>query len=202
MAGAISQPRRGRPCQNVCMDKGLTLPEVMLTLVILALLTSFAMPRFDVLLAESRSASIVSQLVARIENARKSALVRGETLTLCPGRESCAGRDDWISGALLFSDHDADGRMDTGEPLLRRFSALGSSGQVRWRSFGNRPWIQFLPNGSTPSQSGRLTYCPQSGDPRIARELILNAAGRIRHAKDSDGDGIRESSDGTPLTCA
>ena len=184
------------------MDKGLTLPEIMLTLVLLAVLTSFAMPRFDVLLAENQSARIVSQLVGRIESARKSALVRGETLTLCPGLESCAGRDDWIVGALLFEDHDGDGRMDAGERLLRRFPPLSLSGQVRWRSFGNRPWIQFLPNGSTPSQSGRLTYCPQNGNPRMAREIILNAAGRIRLAKDSDGDGVRESSDGTPITCA
>ena len=186
---------------NVFMEKGLTLPEVLLTLALLGVLATAALPRFDTLLQQTRSASIINLFTARIEAARKTALSRGETLTLCPGIEKCRSRDDWIAGARLFVDVNANGRIDPPDVLLRTFARLDSSGEIRWRSFGNRAWIQFRANGLTPSQSGRFTYCPEDADPRLARQIILNAAGRIRHAQDSDGDGIVESSDGAPITC-
>lgn len=183
------------------MEKGLTLPEVLLTLTLLGILAIAGLPRFDVLLQQSRSSSIINLLTARIETARKIALVRGETLTLCPGIENCQSRDHWISGAQLFVDFNANGRIDASDVVLRTFRRLDSSGEIRWRSFGNRAWIQFRANGLTPNQSGRFTYCPEDDDPRLARQLILNAAGRIRHAQDSDNDGLRESADGTPISC-
>lgn len=183
------------------MNEGITLPELLLTLILLALLASIAMPRFDSMLQQNTSTRVINQLVIRIESARKQALFARQITTLCPGTLACEGKDDWIAGAILFADQDADGRFDAGESLLRRFPALDASGKIRWRSFGNRAWIQFLPNGSTPNQSGRFTYCPENEDPRLAREIIVNAAGRIRRASDADDDGVVESSDGTPVSC-
>ena len=183
------------------MHKAYSLPELLFTLALLAILTAFAVPRFDQLLAEQRASTIINQLVLRIETARKQALLRGQTLTLCPAEGTCLGRDDWIKGALLFVDQEADGRMAATDRLVRRFSPFDSSGEIEWRSFGNRAWIQFGPDGLTPSQSGRFTYCPADGNPRFARQIIVNASGRTRLASDQDGDGIRESSDGHPLSC-
>ena len=183
------------------MHKAFSLPEVLFTLVLLAVLSAYAVPRFDRILEEQRSATIINQLVLRIETARKQALLRGQTLTLCPGEDSCQGRDDWIKGALLFVDFEADGRMAATDQLIRRFAPLDSIGTIEWRSFGNRPWIQFGPNGLTPNQSGRFTYCPSDGNPRLARQVIVNASGRTRFASDQDGDGIVESSDGHALSC-
>ncbi len=183
------------------MNKAFSLPELLFTLALLAVLSSFAVPSLDRLLTEQRSASIINQLIMRIEVARKQALLRGQTLTLCPGQGSCLGRDDWIKGALLFVDREADGKMDASDELVRTFPPLDASGRIQWRSFGNRPWIQFRPNGLTPYQSGRLTYCPSDGNPRFARQVILNTAGRTRLASDQDGDDIVETSKGQPLSC-
>ncbi len=171
---------------------GFTLPELLVTLTLLAIAFAFAAPRFDSLLAEHRSQAIILELASRIEAARKQALAHGQTLTLCPGADTCGEQGDWIEGATLSTDQ---GRA------VHRFPPLAASGKIDWRSFGNRNWIQFAPNGLTPNQSGRLTYCPEDKDIRLAKQLILNASGRARLAIDADGDGIVESSDGTPVEC-
>ncbi len=176
--------RRGSP--------GFTLPELLVTLTLLAIAFAYAAPRLDSLLAEHRSQTIMTGLAARIESARKHALARAQTVRLCPGINACGELGNWIEQAALVTE---DGE------ILRRFPPLAASGGVDWRSFGNRAWIQFAPNGLTPSQSGRLTYCPANGDARLARQLILNASGRVRFATDADGDGIIESSNGAPVVC-
>ncbi len=176
--------RRGSP--------GFTLPELLVTLTLLAIAFAYAAPRLDSLLAEHRSQAIMSELAARIESARKHALARAQTVRLCPGTSACGEPGNWIEETALVTEEG---------DLLRRFPPLAASGEINWRSFGNRAWIQFAPNGLTPNQSGRLTYCPENGDARRARQLIVNASGRVRFATDADGDGIIESSDGTPVVC-
>ena len=170
----------------VKQTRAFTLPELLVTLALLAIALSFGAPRFNALLAEQKSEAVLTELGNRIETARKQALMRAQTLTLCPSRDTrdtrnaCAGRDDWRHGALLFVDEDASGILSDDSQIVRRFPPLAASGTIEWRSFGNRPWIQFKPNGLTPNQSGRLTYCPE-GNPRTPKRLILNASGRVRH---------------------
>jgi hypothetical protein len=55
-----------------------------------------------------------------------------------------------------------------------------------------------LPSGT----QNTWTLCDPSNDPKLAKAVILSPVGRIRFAEDSNGDGIPEKSDGTPLSCA
>ena len=59
----------------------------------------------------------------------------------------------------------------------------------------------MTPMGFTRDQNGNFTWCPGNGDVRLARQLIVNAAGRLREALDSDGDGVREGANGRPIGC-
>ena len=118
-----------------------------------------------------------------------------------PSQESCGRRNTWHNGALVFLDRNANGRFDGSDALLRRMPRLREGDRFYWRSFRNRSYLMIRPSGLTDWQNGNLLYCPESGDPRFARQIVINAQARVRHARDSDGDGIVEDAKGRAVEC-
>ncbi len=118
-----------------------------------------------------------------------------------PSQERCGRRNTWHNGALVFLDRNANGRFDGSDVLLRRMPRLGEGERFYWRSFRNRSYLMIRPSGLTDWQNGNLLYCPASGDPRFARQIVINAQARVRHARDSDGDGIVEDVKGRAVDC-
>jgi len=190
----------------VCV-RGLTLVELLAALAVAAVLLGMALPAMRHLVDQQRAAAAINQVAGAVNFARASAIEGRRTVSLCPSpaREPdayCAGRDEWPIGMLVFSDGNGNGRRDAGEATLRRLPALPPGATLRWRSFRNRSYLQFLPSGLTPWQNGHFLLCLRDDDPRLARMLVVNAAGRLRHARDRDGDGVREDAQGRPLDCA
>jgi type IV fimbrial biogenesis protein FimT len=176
---------------------------LLVSLAILAGLASLAGPGMIRLVQQERSSAALNQLLGAVHLARSSAITRGAIVTLCPSAngETCAGRNQWHEGAIVFSDEDRDGRRDADDALLRVLPGFADSSRVYWRSFRNKSYLQINGRGMTNWQNGHFLYCPANRDPRLARQLILNAQARVRKAPDRDGDGIAEDANGDPLEC-
>ena len=180
---------------------GLTLIELLVTFAIAAVLISVALPAMRGLVAGNKSAAALNQLVGAVTLARSAAITHHATVTLCPGYErTCLGRDQWHKGALLFLDRNANGKLERADPVLSRLPSF-SNGRVYWRSFGNRTYLQFIARGYTAWQNGNFLYCPANRADTEARLIILNAQGRIRPARDRNGDGVVEDAAGKPVKC-
>ncbi len=181
---------------------GLSLAELLVTLAIAAILFGLAAPAFRDLTAANQSAAALNQLIGAVATARSAAITHHALVTLCPGAAgACLGRDQWHRGALLFEDRDGNGRVGRGETVLQRLPGFDGGGRVYWRSFRNRSYLQFLPRGYTQWQNGNFLYCSADRNPRRTRMMILNVLGRVRVARDSNGDGIVEDAAGKPVTC-
>jgi len=181
--------------------QGLTLMELLVTLSITAVLIGMALPGWSDLVQQKRGDLLIRRLNQAIELARISAVSYGEIVTLCRSRDGQACRGPWAEGVMVFRDPDADRRLADDQQAIAYLDFGDSHGQLYWRAFGNRQYLQFTALGFTRNQNGSFTYCPDSGDLRQARQLILNRAGRTRRAVDSDGDGVAEDSRGRPLRC-
>lgn len=181
---------------------GFTLIELLVTLAVAAVLLSLALPAFDGLVGRQRSAAALNRMVAAVHFARSLAITSGGVATLCPARGGeCVGRDQWHQGAMVFVDENGNGRLDGNERPERVLPPLEHGERIYWRSFRNRSYLQFLPRGYTQWQNGSFLYCPPNGQAELARMVILNAQGRLRAARDADGDGVVEDAAGEPVAC-
>ena len=166
-----------------------------------AVLAGAAVPGMSALITRAKADAAVEQMSRAIQFTRYQAITRRSTATLCPARETaCGRRDSWHEGAMVFLDANANGARDSGEEILQRLPPLAGY-RVRWRSFRNRKSLSMRPDGTTDWQPGNMTVCPTDGDAEHARQLIVNAQGRVRLGRDRDGDGVVEDAHGRAVSC-
>jgi len=185
--------------------RGFSLLELLAALAILAVLAGMALVYMPEFVAAKRSDAALRSLRVMINFARHAAIVRGHTVIVCPRQQQASGtgcgpRNTWHHGALVFADYDGNHRLDTNDEELGRSEPM-VSGRVYWRAFRSRSYLVFTPRGFTDWQNGHLLYCPHEGQPRLARQLVLNVTGRTYPSRDSNGDGVHEDVRGRPLRC-
>lgn len=182
--------------------RGFTLTELLAGVAVAAVLMAFALPSLHDLVARERGTAAVNQLLGALATARAEAIMQRRVVTACPGRAGvCLGRNQWHHGMLIFTDDNANGLLEANDRLITALPPLQDGARIYWRSFRNRSYLQFHPRGYTRWQNGSFLYCPPDHDAGQARMAIINAQGRVRMARDGDGDGIVENAQGDPVAC-
>lgn len=176
--------------------QGQTLFELAVTLLILSILLSMGVSRFSALLKQERSRTAINRMIVATQEARRLAISHRRIVTLCPVAEGKACDGTWTGKLVIFS-----GRANNAAPnILSTFPAL-EHGRIEWRSFRQDNFLEMQGNGLTLAQNGTFVYCPNDNNAHFAHALIINKSGRARIAIDKDGDGVRELSNGKPISC-
>lgn len=172
-------------------SRGLTLPEVVVTLAVVAILLAIALPGFGDLLAARRIDAAAARFHAHINRGRSEAILRGRRVIACPtrDREHCLADGIWHTGWMLFVDRNADREHQADEPILEQSDPLE---RVRMVTSRMRRRIVLFPNGLTRGSNGTYTFCDANGSAAPLAVIIANS-GRARRA--------RVRGDGSPLDC-
>jgi type IV fimbrial biogenesis protein FimT len=184
--------------------RGFSLIELLLVLGIsLMLLLRFVHPWWQEVQQHKQVGMMMLELQQFIVMARSSAVSHNGMVTLCRSDDGMQCRGRWKDGSILFTDSNADHIINGEDRLLFRLPAPApdAQGELKFNAFRNRQYLQLTPLGSTNFQNGNFTWCPADGNLKLARQLIISVSGRTRMARDSDGDGIVENSQGQPLSC-
>jgi type IV fimbrial biogenesis protein FimT len=168
---------------------GFTAIELMVTVAVIAISLTIAIPSMQQTISSNKAASQVNILESNISYARSEAVKRGSIVSICP--RDAAGQNctaNWTNGLLIFSDANGNGNIDGADIVLRVTDALSSSMMLSATIAGNPVnFIGFNAVGSSTAANANsvdLTLsrmCPSSSTPTMqsARIVTLSPVGHL-----------------------
>ena len=132
-------------------QQGFTLVELVVTIALLTILTTLAIPSFSEMLRQWRRDSATRELTTSLQLARSEAIKTSRQIVICPSTNgtACAAGTEWSTGWMVFVDDGAGTSAnannqvyDPNERILKMVSA-----QVGVATLTGVQRLQFLPNG-------------------------------------------------------
>ncbi|WP_020410263.1 GspH/FimT family pseudopilin [Hahella ganghwensis] len=139
-------------------QKGFTLVELMVTIVVLALVLTVGVPSFQSMIVSNSVTADRDILFNALIYARGEAVNRGEMVTVCKSSDlaDCSTTTSWGNGWIVFIDEDDDGSVDTGETILRVGEALDASVSASTSPSVDR--VTFTSRGQLSGSSTATTF--------------------------------------------
>lgn len=166
---------------------GFTLPELMITVALAAILAAIALPSFHEFIIRMNVVEITNDLVGSLNTARTEAIKRGVSVAVVP-----AG-GGWSAGWEVKADLDRDGTFETAVgtahgPVPESYSVVGAT----WGAGGDNGWVAFSADGAmNPSTADYdLNVCrpSTSADASMSRLISIGSSGQISSRRDVSTD--------------
>jgi len=158
----------------------------MITLSILAIVGSFAMPAFRDMILNMRIRSDTSEVISALQVARSESIKRKSPVVLCArsaGATTCDNTvtTNWDNGWLVWVDTDADAVFDAGEVLIRQKDTLQSG--ITLRTSTTLPTLSYLPDGSSSlALNNEFRLCDNNRTNERGRRIQIALTGRAKMA--------------------
>lgn len=178
---------------------GFTLPELIITIAILAIATGFAVQSWSSVVGKARHRAILEHYHTLFAFARWTAASKRSIVTACPLSTANECIDDWQQPVSVFLDDNKDKKPDN-DVILRRLAVDLTAFSLRSRTAG-RGYFRFNDEGMSEGAMGSLVLCPEDTSEGTMTYMPVNIAGRFRVEYDMDGDGLMRLPWGTTISC-
>lgn len=184
-------------------QRGFTIIELMMTILIGAILVAIAVPGMQSLSRRSQQVNAIGDISSMLSRARSEAITRYRPVTLCVSTDgtSCSANTTWEKGWLMFVDTNNNQVANTGEDILQVGAALPAGSTLTALYFPDASAYSAI----TVSKDGMLTssgtfrYCISDGTAWTMQAINISIAGMVRVAVDTDADGKLENSSSTAI---
>jgi type IV fimbrial biogenesis protein FimT len=166
---------------------GFTLPELIITMGVVAILLSVAVPSISNMVRDNRLAAQLNTVMANIHLARSEAVKRDVPVILCRSADpnlpvpTCSGTvSNWSTGYLVFTGEDGNNTYQAGTDTLIRLGQPAQEGvQLRTSSTWNNN-LEINPDG-TLHEGGTATMamCDDRGEAN-GRQITIPLTGLPR----------------------
>ena len=166
---------------------GFSLFELVVTISVMAVILTVALPSFADTLARNRQRAEIDAFFRAVHLAKKTSIMRNQVISLCPSADlmRCNPGTDWSAGWIMFEnlDRDEPPQVDPGESVLRRQSVDSRIVmRANRRGFTFRATLKRATNGTLvvcdaqeriPARAVVVSY---TGRPRVAGETTTGRA--------------------------
>ena len=174
-------------------DTGFTLIEMIVTVAIVAILSSMAAPSFRGMLENNRATAVANELVSGLLLARSEALKRRNNVTLCTSTDqtACAGNGEknFSKGWIVFQDCNKNQMLDlapvdcgNAAPQLEAIiKAQAGSDKMEVNKNGPAADQHFFTYNFTGRSDLAITFdVKKSGSSTVLKEITIARTGRIK----------------------
>ncbi len=173
---------------NKQLQRGFTIIELMMALLVLALLISVAVPSFGSFINNNRITSQANNFHAAILYARSEAVKRNRDVFMCwsgnPAAASPCGSSGtgWADGWVMFADEDEDGAYDANE-LIRSHDGITGGASLTETGGGGLASFSYSSDGRISSSAASFKFCDANNNDQYTRELSFSPLGNPRVTK-------------------
>ncbi|MBU8976436.1 MULTISPECIES: GspH/FimT family pseudopilin [unclassified Lysobacter] len=160
-------------------SKGLTLPELIVALAVLAIGATLAWPGFSALILRTKGTTALHLLGTALASARMAAVSRRVPMTVCPSADGRQCRKDpvWEDGWIVYRDRLARDQPQSQADVLQRFTIDRDAFTLR--STPGRLRVRYIPSGATATNNLTILLCERRAQREVGR-VVVSRPGRIR----------------------
>ncbi|WP_444908665.1 GspH/FimT family pseudopilin [Microbulbifer sp. TRSA005] len=172
------------------LQRGFTLIELMVTLVVLAVLVSIAAPSFTDMINNNRAVAVSENFTGALSYARSEAIKRAGRVSICASADgaNCTAADTWSQGWMVFVDTAAtDNSTNFGiSQILRTWEADDNAVITVKQGAANTNFLRYTTLGTLgrfndTTVTTKVTGCTGTS----ARTLAITGSGMLNVSKSS-----------------
>lgn len=153
-------------------ERGFTLLELLIVLIISMLLITIGIPGFQTLMQNNRLTIVASSIQNNLLFARSQSVTLINYVTVCPlVNNNCT--DNWLNGLDIFIDGNQNKTFDNGDIFLKSSEPFNVNDTLSFPTSG----ITFTPSGQITGSSAEFHYC--AGSSKIGVSIAYNGRAKI-----------------------
>lgn len=159
---------------------GFTLLELAITLAILMIMATIALPLYHQFMASVELKNSPRLLTIHIQKAKSDAILRHKSVVLCPSVDLSTCNNNWDTSLISFVDTNQNLQRENNEEVLTNVEFAHRYGSLKFQKFGKKlNSIVFQGDTGLPRESnGTFTYCSYNQLKNF--KLILSKMGHTR----------------------
>lgn len=170
--------------KGMARNRGFTLIELMITIVIAAIALTFATPSFLNMIERSRVRTTTENLMDLLQVSRVIAVEQRNEVVICGSSDQTNCDQEWGKGILAI-------KVDSNGNTIETVGSFAINQKVSViKRNSNQATLDYSATGWLPGDQTRFEICPVGGKQQNAYRLVIAMSGKVRKVPSNSSESF------------